>query len=332
MRRLLFISFCALTACLEVQDDPTTLHDLRVLAVQLEPPEVLIPGCNIAALTSSAISGAADGGAVTLPPELQQLLITYASTPVRYTALIVDPKGEGRPLSYRLAACADRGDRDCNDPGTYVDMSAGETTGGEFTTTIQPGLQFLENGDPLLLSVIEFDTFKGLGGIRVPLVLELTAPGASEKIYVQKLMVFTCQFFPEMKQNITPVMPGVTWNGEPWQDDEVKEWQGHEEVTFEPNDFTHLEEPYVVPSLSLQPVYLEESWQVNWHTTYGTMSSFETGGTNLVGVSGRHRSKWSPSRRQQEPQDVEFWFVVRDGRGGQSWLHRRAHWSPDAGE
>ncbi len=58
------------------------------------------------------------------------------------------------------------------------------------------------------------------------------------------------------------------------------------------------------------------------------MSAYETGGSNLVGEEGRHRSEWTPSRTSTEPLDVDFWFVVRDGRGGQSWLRRQAHWTP----
>lgn len=315
--------------CVAPEDNPTNVHDLRVLGVRLEPPEVIMPGCD-ARLIAAAAAGAADGGTLALPPQLLQVLLQYANTQVTYTALIADPAGQGRPLKYRLSACANRADRDCNDEGDFVDLESGETTGGELTTTMRPGSKILNDPDatPLLVEVVNFDTFKGLGGIRLPLSLELTAPDTGEKIYVQKLMVYTCQFFPTMQQNVTPELPGVKFNGEPWPENEVKEWSGRDEVPFEPEDFSSLQEDYVVPSLMLQPVQLRESWKITWMTSSGTMTPYTTGGVDVVGEEGRHNVRWMPDQKATEPVDVSFWFVVRDGRGGMSWLQRQARWSP----
>ena len=64
------------------------------------------------------------------------------------------------------------------------------------------------------------------------------------------------------------------------------------------------------------------------HTTSGTMSPYETGGTNLGGQVSKSTFKWMPDAVATEPLDVTFYFVVRDGRGGESWLTRQLHWSP----
>ncbi len=315
--------------CVTGQDDPTTVKDLRVLGMRFEPPEVLMAGCN-APLLLGALAGASDGGTVSLPPQFQLLLAQYASTPLKFTALIADPTGAGRMLDYRLLGCANRGDRDCNNEGDFVELQTGQTTAGELTATVAPGIQFLDDGlaTPLLLEVINQDTFKGLGGIRVPIVLELSAADTGEKIYAQKLMVYTCKFFPSMKQNVTPVLPGLKFNGEPWPEDEVKEVTGATEIPLAPMDFSALEESYVVPSLELKPVQLIESWKISWMTTHGTMSPYNTGGTDQVGTTGRHNDKWRPDKSATEAADVEFYFVVRDGRGGSSWTKRRVRWSP----
>lgn len=322
-------------SCLPPQEDPTTIADLRVLGASFEPPEILIPGCNPALL--AGLAGAADGGSVSLDPRLALAIVLAAGRPLSYKALIADPQGFGRSLDYRVLGCARTGDRDCNEEGETVELSSGKTAAGELALTVAPGLQFLpgdgggqlgDAGTPLLLEVINNDTWRGLGGIRVPVVLDLKAKSTTEHIYAQKLMVYSCQFFPEQKANVTPVLPGVTFNGEPWAEGEVKEWVGEEPVTFEPVDFSALEEPYIVASLSLQPVKLTESWRINWMTTWGTMSSFATGGSDPSGTVGRHRSKWQPVKGAVTPIDVTFTFVVRDGRGGMSWLTRRAHWSP----
>jgi len=159
-------------------------------------------------------------------------------------------------------------------------------------------------------------------------VLELSASDTGEKIFAQKLMVYTCGFFPQMKQNVTPVLPGITFDGDLWPEGEVKKVKGYQEFPLLPVDFTSLEESYVVPSLELKPVDLVESWKVTWMTTSGTMSSYTTGGTELDGTTARHNSNWSPDSSNSEEKDVEFFFVVRDGRGGNSWTKRTLRWMP----
>ncbi len=319
----------ASAACVTGQDDPTLVKDLRVLGMRFEPPEVLMRGCD-ARLLIGAAAGAVDGGSISLPPQFQLLLAQYASTPLEFTALVADPQGNGRSIDYRLLGCASRGDRDCNNEGDFVELSKGTTTAGELKLRVTPGIQFLDDGlaTPLLLEVINQDTFKGLGGIRVPVVLELSASDTGEKIYAQKLMVYSCQFFPTMKQNVTPVLPGLLFKGDPWPADEVKEVSGKDEVALLPEDFSALEEPYLVSSLALQPIELVESWKVTWMTTSGTMSPYNTGGTDFVGVPGRHNAKWKPDPAATEARDVDFTFVVRDGRGGNSWTTRKVRWTP----
>ncbi len=330
MKRALVLStvltFCA---CVTPQDNPTNVHDLRVLGMRMEPPEVLMRGCNVNLLLGAA-AGAGDGGTIMLPPQFQALLALYASTPVDFTALIADPTGAGRSLDYRLLACANRGDRDCNNDGDYVELESGTTTGGELKLNVSPGIQFLDDGlaTPLLLEVINQDTFKGLGGIRVPVVLELSAADTGEKIFAQKLMVYTCQFFPTMKQNVTPVLPGLTFDGDPWPEGDVKKVKGKQELPFVAVNFTDLEEDYVVPSLELKPVALKESWKVSWMTTSGTMSTYNSGGTGFDGETERHFSSWRPDPVDDAEKDVDFFFVVRDGRGGNSWTKRSVRWIP----
>lgn len=316
--------------CVTPEDNPTNVHDLRVLGMRFEPPEVLMQGCD-ARLLLGALAGAADGGTVMVPPQFQLLLGLYASTPLQFEALIADPAGGGRDLNYRLMGCANRGDRTCDNEGDFVVLQEGTTKGGVLQANVAPGIQFLDDGlaTPLLLEVIQQDTYKGLGGIRVPIVLELSAPDTNEKIYAQKLMVYTCQLFPTMTQNVTPRLPGLVFNQVAWPQDEVIEVHGRGDWEIVPEDFTALEESYVVPTLQLKPLDLVESWKVTWMTTSGTMSPYTTGGTDPVGTTGRHRAVWKPDQVSTEPADVTFHMVVRDGRGGSSWLTRFVKWYPE---
>ncbi len=315
-----------LLACVPAQPDPTTLVDLRVLGMSFEPPEIMIP-CDARLLLGLASAGA-DGGTITLDPALQAQLAAFASKPLQFTTLIADPAGKGRQLAYDALACAKTSDRACDNPGEFVSLKTGQTSAGELAMQVTPGAQFLASGDPLLLDVVVDDTFKGLGGIRLPVVLDLQALDKTEHIYAQKLMVYSCRFFPSQKVNVTPVLPGMTWNGEDWPEGEVKQASGTTAVPMLPVDFSMLEEDYVVPSIMLTPVALHEAWKINWLTTMGVMSSYETGGTDFSGGVGAHTNSWKPDPTATTEQDVTFTFVVRDGRGGESWLTRTAHWKP----
>jgi hypothetical protein len=186
----------------------------------------------------------------------------------------------------------------------------------------------LPDGTPLLQEVIMQDLYKGLGGFRVPVLLDVQTLDGTEHVYAQKLMVYMCKFFPEMKENTTPVLPGMTVAGMPWPADEVKEFSGTQEISLEPEDFSALQEPYIMPSFQLQPVQLREAWKVSWYTSSGTMSAGTTGGVDLGGQAGKHVSKWQPDSTATEPQDVTLTFVVRDGRGGDSWMQRKLRWTP----
>ncbi len=290
-----------MSACVGPDDDPSQVHDLRVLGISIEAPELMASDCS---------------GSVA-PVE-------FASQ-VTFTALIVDPKGEGRQLPFELLACASpTDDRTCAVEQDRVRLAQGTTSAGELVLSLRPGLAILPDGTFLLQRVIDQDSYRGLGGIRMPLVLHLGQ--GEQEVYAQKLMVFTCKLFPSMNPNVTPHLPGLQFNGQPWREDNVLQLQGNQGYKIQPDDFSALEEEYVVPSFDLKEVHLRESWKISWHTDLGKISPTETGGTDLGGQESRHLVEWTPGRAGT--QDVQFWVVVRDGRGGESWLKRRARYAP----
>jgi hypothetical protein len=303
--RPLLASFYALalaTACVEDMPSPTTVEDLRVLGLSLERPELMAPSCEAT-------------------PET----IAVLTSEVTFRALLADPKGRGRPIQYELLACADAQDIPCSNAAERVRLSAGSTTAGELTLTLRPAVTRLEDDTLLVQRVRERDPYQGLGGLRLPLVLHVTA--GEEDIHAQKLMVFNCPLVPGMTENRTPHLPGLRLEGELWHEEEMPVLRGEGPFVVEPEDFHALQEAYVVPSLKLEPVHLVESWEISWHATLGRMSPGETGGVDLGRSEPRHRVKWRPPKDASE-QEVTFWAVVRDGRGGQSWLSRRARWVP----
>ncbi len=168
------------------------------------------------------------------------------------------------------------------------------------------------------------NVFQGLGGLRVPVVLRVRA--GDEEIYAQKLMVYNCPIVEGMKKNVTPVLPGIRLDREPWPEGTLRTLSGGQAI-FELDDFSALEEPYVVPSYELKPVVLTEAWKVAWHTTMGRLGPTETGGVDQGGQASRHKTTWTPGAAPKEG-PVTFWFVVRDGRGGESWTSRTGYYVP----
>jgi hypothetical protein len=292
--------------CVGPADVPSNVRDLRVLGVQLEPPELMAETCT------------SDLDAFT----------TVAGASVVYTALIADPAGDGRAIEAELRVCASTDDRTCETPGErYVlqPLPPLDEVTGELSTTL-PALGETELPDgPLLLKVRERDPYGGLGGLRVPLVLHLRA--GEEEIYAQKLMLYSCYFTPEQTQNVNPELPGVRVSGAAWGPADVPILEGPGPFPMDPEPFDGRQERYFVPSFQLETLEMKESWKIAWHADYGQFSPQETGGTDLGGVEARHHVEWSPPEDAIE-RDVRFWMVVRDGRGGSSWLARTAHYRP----
>jgi hypothetical protein len=149
-----------------------------------------------------------------------------------------------------------------------------------------------------------------------------------EEIFAQKLMVYSCQLFRDQTANMNPALPGLSVDGVPWDGGAPLTFLGDAgPFTMAPMDYLALEEGYVIPSLDLKPIYLKESWLWDWYTDVGSFSQAETGGTDIGGFAGQAVTQWKPPERGN-PQDVHFWVVVRDGRGGMAWLTRTAHYTP----
>ncbi|RUO92056.1 hypothetical protein D7Y11_16745 [Corallococcus sp. AB018] len=298
---LLLLALAAL-ACVEPEDKPSSVHDLRVLGVSTERPELIASTCE------------------QTPEAFDEL-----AEEVTYRALVVDPVGAGRPIQYQLWACADQDDRTCATEADRALLAEGTTTAGELTLPIRPGAARVSQDKLLLERVLAEDAYKGLGGIRMPLVLRVSA--GDEEIYAQKLMVFWCPVVEGMKANEQPVLPGLRVDDVAWPEGEPLELSGPGPFVMTSEDVSDREENYIVPGLRLQAVNLKEAWEIAWYTTLGEFNLSETGGADFGGQQGRHRVEWEPAEGAAA-QEVTFWAVVRDGRGGSSWVVRRARWSP----
>jgi hypothetical protein len=290
-------------ACVEPKDKPDRVHDFRVLGLATESPELMASSC-----------------------ELTEEVLDSLRVPVTFRALLADPRGNGRSIQYTLWACADAKDYTCSDTANRVQLAEGSTNESELSLTIRPADTRAADGTALLQRVQEKDPYQGLGGLRMPLVLHAQAD--TEEVYAQKLMVFWCPLVEGMAANVNPVLPGLKLEDAPWAAGATPELRGQGPFVLATEDVTALQEHYVVPGLRAQAVALTEAWMVSWHATFGEFSEQVTGGADFGGQVGRHRTEWEPPKEGGPEQDVVFWAVVRDGRGGESWLSRRAHWVP----
>ncbi|MCE9673086.1 hypothetical protein LY474_35295 [Myxococcus stipitatus] len=290
-------------ACVDPDDKSSNVHDLRVLGMAVERPELMAPTCE---LTAEALE--------------------VFTEEVTFRALLVDPAGGGRALDYTLWACADPEDTICEDASQRLLLAEGTTTAGELAVPIRPGATVLPDGSLLLDKVRQADPYQGYGGLRMPLVLHVRA--GDEAVYAMKRMVFSCPAVPGMAANQQPVLQGLTLEGAAWEEGELPTLRGEGPFVVRANDVSALEESYVVPGLRQESVSLKEAWVITWHATLGEFSPEETGGADFNGEPGRHRTEWEPPEKDAVEQEVTFWAVVRDGRGGSSWLIRKARWAP----
>jgi hypothetical protein len=266
--------------------------------------------------------------------------------PVTVTALIADPQGAGRPIHYKFEVCPHLDTNERCDPASaeYANFAEGDLTvtgvSNEISATFTPSLA-------LITQAIQQDAFKGFGGLPLPVVLTVTA--GSEKVIGNKLVVFTAPFGTKpIVPNTNPEIEGVLADDAGWTADAPP--------TFTPKEATSTttggggakltggidvlplfdagtQEKYFRYTFSGQEVDLQEAFRFNFFATAGTFNPFGTGGLNVRAITNGstepppYDTLWFADQGQAT-QDVTYWIVVRDGRGGENWIVRQAHFQP----
>jgi len=343
-------------------DDPSTVKDLRVLAVTAEPSEVILD-----------LAVPADVATVSIPP-------------LALTPLVIDPAGAGRPVSVTVSACA-------NDPIAPTSPSAvsdptGYPAGGIHNTVGSALCDGAPTEIPLATAVdlaaspsIEVtldpawlaaafarDIFIGADGVPhggfdlgMPVVFQLTATAGGDTVRAIKRAIFwTHPVRADQRANTTPVIPGVRAyaqrdeaTAEPLSGDaapKALEVGTPAEVTpdglwIEPvaaadPTTTAMAETYVTATLDrltgqVGPIDVKETLTYSFYASAGTFSPLQTSSEPPPGVVPRGRihieSKYHPPKDMTSqttgaaapgPLDVTIWIVVRDDRGGASWVTR----------
>ena len=299
------------------------VHDLRLLGIRAEPPDQ----------------------ALRIDPSLGVL---GTPQPVQLTALVADPNGGGRPIQYSLAVCAGL------DNGRMTPSpSAGATFGGAATAqatyrcrpegyqVLAQGTAFAKAGwvevsatlqasNSLLAAALARDDYHGFGGLRLPVQVQIGA--GKESVIGTKLVVFTLADPNTYVANQNPQLTGIEVGTQPWtagapyvfaasQRPSAKGW--NLQPTFDPN----LQVPYTQTSYTGSPLQFTERWRFDYFGTVGTFTPATTGGQQPISLAPEPaNTNWLPAPGAQGP--ATFWFVVRDGRGGENWLIREARLTP----
>ena len=327
-------------------DDPSTVKDLRILAVRAEPPEVI--------LKATAISD---------PPA------TFALPPIALTPLVADPRGGGRPITVTVDACpnnpfAPTSPNNPNDPTGYPAGGARTTVGSalcdatparirlatDVDLATQPSIDAVL--DPALVqAAFAHDLFPGPNGITyggfelgMPIVFQLTVRAGDETaLAIKRAIVWGHAVRDDQTPNTTPAIPSVTAydrrdeaTAEPLPGAVVPLDEGaplpvpDHGVWIDPGPA--LAEPYVTAVIdratgAVVPFDVaREKLSYTFYATAGTFSPLETSSEPPAGVTTTSRvhieSKYEPPPKAQRPADVTIWIVVRDERGGASWISR----------
>jgi hypothetical protein len=208
MRRWSLMVALVALGCQEFQD-PSTVIDLRLLAAQLDPPEVI------------------------------QDPAASAAVAVTFTPLLLDPRGEGRAVAYTLRACA-------NDPtapsapgagaqasGNYPAGGARSSVGSARCPADGPTSWTLPVEPPLgapgaaripvtltseqITAAFAADVFLGHlkqahGGfdLGLPIDFELTATAGGESVVgLKRLVIWPAPLSPEHRANQNPMVTEV---------------------------------------------------------------------------------------------------------------------------
>jgi hypothetical protein len=356
-----FVLALVVSACTDFAN-PTTVVDLRVLAVQVEPSEIILD-----ADLSNPASPVVDPA---------------NNPPVRVTPLIADPAGAGRSLTYTISACP-------NDPFAAAPPSGGQGGGafpsGGARTTVgsalcdenSPTTWVLTSGavdagtpvdvhptiDQLTIAFMtdifpdQFGNLHGGFDLGMPLTLDIKvdAGGGAEQIRAIKRVVYWAQHIDAAHMpNQTPLI------------DKLEVFYYRDEATFEPWDLpmpipdqmpfftiaSNVRSIWIMPSRGTTepfettvidpdthravPFSVErETLRYRFFATAGTFAPAATSTEPNPAFEAkgpiRLESEYSPPTDTSTlPIDadtglpeVTIWVVVRDDRGGESWQTRK---------
>jgi hypothetical protein len=306
----------ALAGCGEFEVRSIVL-DLRVLAIQADPPEVVIP---------VDLENPPEPGEIDIPD-------------IEVCALVADP-GASRSLAYVLGACAPTTTSRCDDPERpYAPIARGEVLDPEeagapveICGTLRPDLRLYAVVEDAFLN----DALSGFGGLIIQ--IELIVFPAGESIasgeYAIKRLLLSPELPPGRVANENPslddLMIEIEDGNEPsmplamplgrCNDVEPYVLAAGETINFVPVESEGARQEYVLPTFEGGVRTFTENLTYSWYATAGRWQREISGGPrDVAGNDPPLDSEWHAPENLDAPEDVRFWVVQRDERGGLSW-------------
>ncbi|MDB4980456.1 MAG: putative lipoprotein [Myxococcales bacterium] len=357
VRRLGLVLAFAASACATFAD-VSTVVDLRVLAVETDPSEVIL-----------TVTGLPTDPAVAVDP--MALAIEPASIPtIHLTPLVVEPpSAAGRTLTYSLSACPNNpygaappmnmggggpdpsggarttvGSTTCD--GAPLAWAFGSNPTGIFDVTLTPEqLAYAFMHDIYLDQDLRFHGGFDLG---LPINFQLTVDDGVETAVAIKRVLFWAQKLPGQVANVPPAIPVIHTYA-----DRTAAWDPIAPIgTLDADTPAHVAlgaglwlepilppedvESYVTTVIDRDPPHLavpitvpRERLRYAFYATAGHFDPARTVSELPPGVAGRVHLEshyLPPAKLDDVPVDattslhlVTVWIVVRDDRGGETW-------------
>jgi hypothetical protein len=301
------IGLAAALSCAPAPDPASSVHDLRILGIRAEPAEVQ----------------------VSLDPETQQPVLVdlvAALSQLELRALVVDPKGGGRPVHFAFTACPTADHLRCDGRAGAVSLGEGTVEGEEASWSLASHPDLLLQLAGLLQAAVEQDAFKGAFGVW-PVVTLRASAGGEEAIGGKRLVLSARDpRFPDLRANQNPPEPRVTLNGAPLEAAAVAALVRGSKMEFDISaPDPGAKESYRILDYRGGSLSAMETFQYAWFTTAGNFSPESSGGTDFIGAAENPTgSAMIASSSAADGERLSIYVVVRDGRGGETWTKRTA--------
>jgi len=323
----------AIGGCSTFQDE-STIIDLRILGIKAEPPEIYVD-----------------------PNALANQTQPFKST---FTALVVDPKGNGRSISYDVLACPrdiDTVTAATGHNGVICQQNVAGQTPTSYEVippstpamTSDPGpehdISFDFSVPPSLLQLaFTADPYAAMG-FQLPVVVQMHLGAGSENIVATKRLIFSQQLpdrpaqapnqnpevttvttYPARDANLDPISPMPLDPGAP-----VPVPLGAK-VWFEPGGA--VAEAYSTRTLTrdnpprvVTTDVPAETLRFAFFTTAGTFTPVETSTATSAIFTKPDRphleSQYTAPTKMPDDPLVTLWIFAHDERGGASWTTRQ---------
>jgi hypothetical protein len=289
-----------LAACSPGFESPSEVNDLRILAVQVEPPEALY--------ASDALG---------IPTDLA----AFEPPMTRVRLLVANPVAASEKLSYEVGACILGEGQECEPDKPNPAFGSGKSL---------PGVIEVEATLPLdlVMASAEADMAKGFFGSAVWMKGEVS-DGETDVPFLKAFLVlpdYGGLRTPNRNPRITELRQGKKKESEPLElaDDGALEVEaGGDAVRILPVIPEEDREAYMVLTFELEEKELTEEMTVRFYADCGSWNGDET--TEVLDIAFETEEdrknkdlslEWTPP---DEPAECTLWFVAMDARGGIGW-------------